>query len=100
LGLRKCCFSFPLESWWNKTEPLQGHAKAPAEPCGLGVHGGRGAHDLPRAQGPCVPHTTGGIRGLLRDILQARIWCAIALISLLDAIALLKDRRRRSAGGE
>jgi hypothetical protein len=72
----------------TKLDPFQSYAGAPTELCESGVHDGGGACDMPCARGPCVPHTGGGIHGLLHGVLRAGIRYVVALIPLLTVAAL------------
>jgi hypothetical protein len=47
-----------------------------------------GAHGLPCARGPHVPHARGMVRGDLHGILGAGIWYAIALVPPLVAMSI------------
>jgi hypothetical protein len=58
--------------------PLQEYAGSPTKPRKTRVHDGDGSCGLSRVEGPRVPRAHERIRGDLRSILGAGIWCAIA----------------------
>jgi hypothetical protein len=83
----------------TRLDPFHGHAGAPIEPCESGDQDGSGAHGQPHGQGPCVPHASGGIRGVLCGILRAGIRCVVAPIPSLIVGALSSGAAQSDPSG-